>query len=990
MPDGFSEADVENAIRDALTQMRGVKWTFTRANELNRRENFPLVERVLHDALVRLNPDIAREPENAEEVIRALRTMTLSAAQSGLTRANEEFTAWMRSEKSMPFGPNSEHVPVKLIDFDTLENNTFQVTQQYTFAPTPTLERRMDLVLLVNGIPLVVGEIKTPNRPSVSWADAAADFVDDYWVSVPGLFAPNVFCFASDGKKFRYATIASGYQNWAPWRDTEDRDEEDVSLEGVLKAVRRFLTPRIVLDMLRTFTIFPTTSTGRKIKVIARYQQYEAANRIVERVVQGQVKKGLIWHFQGSGKSFLMVFAAQLLKQHPDLKAPTVIIVVDRTDLDTQIGGTFNAAQVPNTVQAGTRKELEKLLRQDTRKTIITTLHKFGEADGVLNARDNIVLLVDEAHRTQEGDLGMKMRVALPNAFLFGLTGTPISRRDRNTFAWFGADEDPNRYLNYYSYRQSIQDEATLPVRFEPRMVELRMNRQAIDLGLEELARVHDLELVEKAEISSRAGRLGALLKAPRRLEAIAKDIAVHFQTRVQPQKLKGIVVMYDREAVVRMKLYLDELLGPAATECVMITQADDVKNWREQGIPVTDEDYARWQKLDQEPAELEKLLTRYKNPESPLQLLIVTSKLLTGFDAALCYAMYLDKPLRDHTLLQAICRTNRLSDRKTHGLVVDYYGVFEDIGKALDFDPKQVEAVITNLDQLRDQFPGAILAALAHFPADLDRSKLGYEGLLEAQQHLRTNAQRDVYAADYSVVSRLWEALSPDPGLAEYEIDYTWLTQVYESVRPSDSTGRLAWMALGQKTLQLIHQNIEVVAVRGDLDSLVLDAELVEQITEDERQQKSYELHATIAWRLRHRGNDSRFKALGERLEDLKLRYEQGLINSIQWLKDMLEVATNLRRVENENDVQIVDQAKPALTQLFLEYKIETMPAIVENVVNEIDQLVREKRFEDWQTTSRGERDMKKVLRQALKRFQLHKEDELFNRAFDYVKQYY
>ena len=209
--------------------------------------------------------------------------------------------------------------------------------------------------------------------------------------------------------------------------------------------------------LLANFTSYATHKGKQRIKIVARYQQYEGANKLVERVVAGQPKKGLIWHFQGSGKSLLMLFAARKLRLHPALKNPTVVIVVDRVDLDSQISSTFYAADAPNLVKAQSRKDLQNLLGSDVRKIIITTIHKFGEADGVLNERDNVIVLVDEAHRTQEGDLGRKMRDALPNAFLFGLTGTPINRADKNTFYAFGAEEDANGYMSRYGFEDSMR-----------------------------------------------------------------------------------------------------------------------------------------------------------------------------------------------------------------------------------------------------------------------------------------------------------------------------------------------------------------------------------------------------------------------------------------------------------------------------------------------------------------------------------------------------
>ena len=300
----------------------------------------------------------------------------------------------------------------------------------------------------MNGLPLVVIETKTPVRSSESWLDGAVDIHDDYEQNVPELFVPNVFSVATEGKEYHYGSVRMPLDLWGPWRSD---DEGLQSMGEVEKAVTSMLRPETVLDMLANFTAIATEQGKKRIKIIARYQQVEAANTIVERVVAGQPRKGLIWHFQGSGKSLLMLFAARKLRLHPALKNPTVLVVVDRVDLDTQISGTFHAVDMPNLVRTDSGKELIDLPEKDIRKVIITTIFKFEEAEGVLSDRGNIIVMVDEAHRTQERALGRKMREALPNAFLFGMTGTPINRADRNTFHAFGSEVDENGYLSRYA-----------------------------------------------------------------------------------------------------------------------------------------------------------------------------------------------------------------------------------------------------------------------------------------------------------------------------------------------------------------------------------------------------------------------------------------------------------------------------------------------------------------------------------------------------------
>lgn len=940
-------------------------WQYVPSGQLPRRETDVLVEQHLRHALIRLNPEIAAKPEHADEVLFRLRAVILAVYSDGLVRANEEFAAWLRGERSMPFGPNHSHTPVNLIDFDDVSRNQCVVTTQVTYkAP----EKRFDLVLFVNGIPLVVCEAKTPVRPAVSWVDGAAD-IREYEQSVPAFFVPNVFSFASEGKTYRYGAISTELDQWAPWRDLS---AEVSGLAEVEAAVRSMLRPTVVLDILQYFTLFATNRQRRKIKLICRYQQYHTVNQIVERVIDGQIKKGLIWHFQGSGKSLLMLFAAQKLRLSPALANPTVLIVVDRIDLDTQITAAFNAADVPNTVRVESREELQRLLAQDTRKILITTIFKFGEAASELNRRSNIIVLVDEAHRTQERDLGRKMRAALPNAFLFGLTGTPINKRDRNTFWAFGAPEDEQGYMSRYSFEESIRDKATLPLHFEPRLIELHIDRETIDAEFGEMTgSISDEDYVA---LTRQAARTGVLVKTPERVQVVVADIACHYQEQVEPNGFKAQIVTYDRESCVLYKREIDKLVPPEASAIVISTPQND---------PVYK---AYYRTKDEE----EKLLDQFRDPKHPLKILIVTSKLLTGFDAPILQAMYLDKPAKEHNLLQAICRTNRPYPNKTHGLIVDYLGVFDDVAQALSFDDRSVQQVVSNLEALKAQVPEAMQKCLDYFPG-VDRTITGYEGLLAAQEHLPNNEQRDAFAADYSVISQLWEALSPDSILNPFATDYRWLSQVYESVRPPSGNGRLLWHVLGAKTLELIHQNIHVDALYDNLETLVVDADRLAELIDNNNPKDVREIEIQIAARLRRHMDNPVFVSLGQRLEDLKERHEAGMLNSIVFLKHLLELAKEV--VEAEKDVDAPeeqDRGKAALTDLFEEVRGRNTPIVVERIVGDIDDIVRVVRFPGWQQTIAGEREVKQALRRTLFKYKLHQEQELFDRAYAYVAQYY
>lgn len=956
---------------------KGIGWRYAAPAEVPRQVQEVLVEPWLRNALIRLNPEIAAQPDRADEVLYKLRAIVLSVRSDGLIRANEEMTAWMRGERSMPFGPNNEHVPVRLIDLDDLAQNQYIVTQQFIYRAGPT-ERRADLVLLVNGLPLVLIEAKTPVKKCISWVDGAVQVHDDYEKFVPELFVCNVFSVATEGKAYHYGSIGLPVKDWGPWHlDGSGEDGQHHPLKSLKLSAESMLRPHVVLDILGSFTLFATNKKKQRIKIICRYQQFEAANKIVERVLAGYPRKGLIWHFQGSGKSLLMVFAAQKLRMHAGLKNPTVLIVVDRIDLDSQITGTFTGADIPNLEKADTREKLQQLLAQDVRKIIITTIFKFGEASGALNTRSNIIALVDEAHRTQEGDLGRKMREALPNAFLFGLTGTPINRADRNTFYAFGADEDEKGYMSRYGFEESIRDGATLKLHFEPRLIDLHIDKPALDAAYKDLT--GGLSDLDKDNLAKTAAKMAVLVKTPERVRKVCEDIVEHFQTKVEPNGFKGQVVTFDRESCLLFKAELDKLLPLDATDIVMSVQASDKK------------EHPEYAKYDRSRDEEERLLDRFRDPADPLKLIIVTAKLLTGFDAPILQAMYLDKPLRDHTLLQAICRVNRTySEQKTHGLIVDYLGIFDDVAAALEFDDQSVKQVVSNIQELKDKLPEAVQKCLAFF-AGCDRTLLGYEGLIAAQQCLPNNEVRDNFAGEYSVLNKIWEALSPDTVLGPFEKDYKWLSQVYQSVQPSSGHGKLIWHSLGAKTIELIHQNVHVDAVRDDLDTLVLDADLLEAVLSNPDPKKAKEIEIKLKRRLRGHGGNPKFKKLSERLDALKDRFESGQINSVEFLKQLLEIAKETLQAEKEvPPEEDEDRGKAALTALFNEVKTAETPIMVERVVADIDEIVRLVRFPGWQGTQAGEREVKKALRKALFKYKMHADEDLFEKAYSYIRQYY
>lgn len=972
---------VEQMLINAAAQ-RG--WIYVEPKFVPRLPDEVLVTEWLLEALLRLNPIT---PEQAEQVIYKLRAAITSGGQAdGLVDANDQFRKLLFEENSYPFGPDGDNINIRFFsdgkDKDGKEyKNRCVVTNQWEF-PRLSKEggKRLDLVFVINGIPMVIGEAKTPVRPQVSWADGATDIMH-YQKSIPEMFVPNILCFASEGKELQYAGIGCPIDKWGPWFADEKR------LHGSLLQVQHnyleFIEPERLLDIYRFYSVFTGTASGEKIKIVCRYQQYLGGEAIVQRVLNTYrngkgPKKGLIWHFQGSGKSWLMVFAAQKLRLQQDLKSPTVLIVDDRIDLEDQIAGDFTRAEIPNVEGIESKSELETKIHQ--RKILITTIFKFGDlVDGqVLDDRDNIILLMDEAHRTQEGDLGKKMRTALPNAFFFGLTGTPINRNDHNTFVCFGAEEDEYGYISKYTFQDSVADGATLELNFKTVPVEMHLDetklQEEFDALTDQISEEDKNELVRRTSVE-------AFFTADKRINDVCKYIVNHFREYVEPTGMKAQVVVYNRDCCVKYKKALDALLGTDdQTTIVMHTAGDKADEYK----PCK-------RSRDEE----KKLLDQFRDPLSPLKFVIVTSKLLTGFDAPILQCMYLDKPMKNHTLLQAICRTNRkYNESKKCGLIVDFVGVFEDVAKSLAFDEESVKTIVKNMDEIKSLIPTFMQECFEFFPG-VDRTIGGWEGLTAAQQCLKDEGVKTNFARHFARLSKAWEIISPDAYLAPYQNDYTWMAQVYQSVRPV-SGGNLIWTLLGAKTIEIIHRNIDTINIGTSLEDLVVDADVIDSVLEDEKkvQKKIVEVEKMLRLRLGEHAGDSKFKQFAEKLDELRGRMAQNLISSIDFLKQLLAMAKDLleeeKKVDQPQDKRA--QARAALTELFQSIRTEETPVVVENVVNDIDNEVVNivRQFNDAFKSITAQREIKKKLRSILWIKYSIKDNDVFEKAYQYIEMYY
>ena len=957
--------------------LKKLDWEYIPPENIPRKETDVLLEQTLAQKLQDLNPEIKEKPERTDEVIYQLDKI-IHSAQDGLVKANEDFSKWIKGDKTMRYGQNNQDTTIKLVDFDNLENNTFQVTIEYSVKSKITGKtRRADIILFVNGIPLVVIETKSPVRGSVDWTDGAEQVSEDYEQNIPELFVPNVFSAATEGKELWYGAVGN---NWVDgWETWKKKDKETSSMAEIGETIESLFNIITVMEMLQWYTVFSTDPKAKKIKMVARYPQYQAANLIVERVIENKIKSGLIWHFQGTGKSLLMILAAMRLRHEKRLESPTVIILVDRIDLDTQIAGKFNAVKVPNTVNADSREHLQKLLKQDTKKVIITTIHKFGEAKGVLNDRDNIIVLADEADRTQEGELGRKMREALPNAFLFGLTGTPVNTRDRNTFVTFGAIEDGDaRYLHRYSFEESVEDRATLPINFEVVPAEYKFDKQKFQAAYAEIST--GITKRDEKIIAQKAPKLKQFLEADNTIEKKTKNLLQHFRENIEPSGFKAMVVATNRASCVKYKDAIDKFLPQEASEVVMTLDKGDPKEW-----------YSRFDKSREELDEIQK---RFQNPNSPLKILIVTQKLLRGFDAPILQVMYLDKMLKNQGLLQAVCRVNRPYKDKSNGIIVDYIGVFDNISKALTYDYENISDVVTNLEKLASELQDRIDRVLAYFK-ELDRSKEGVGLLLDAQACLKSDSDlestvlKQSFEADFRILHKYWEILHPRHTNSKQVEDYTFLLQVFTSILPSKGASTRIWKKLGAKTTQLIQENINVT-LYDELETLVMDDALIKKIKEGLEPYEPKSIEIKIIRRVRRDPNNPKFIAIAEKLEKLKERYNQKLVDNKEFLKLLIDLARETVEAEKESQIKPTANKKKALSRIFEKAKTKRTPKEIEEVVKEIDEIIEKQRFDGWENTIQGTRDIKQALFKILYRHKLSDDEELFEKAYNYIKEHY
>lgn len=840
---------VEKPVTEWLSKMG---WTFKSNDDLKvySRPFFnPVLETVLIEKTTQINnitPAVARLA--VEQLLQNLNNPIPILG-------NEAFLDKLASHVTISV--EGDDIDVHFIDFEDIWNNDFIVTNQYWVQGYKMV--KTDIVLLVNGIPIVPIEAKQRARKGTNWLEGVAQF-STYDQRADKLFMCHAFGVACNGRIAKYGIPGASSSYFNEWKsnlidtaqpnpilDPENdlclvyKDPEDAYwhfdvarlpngevLERMKLGIIGLLQPARVLDILKHFMVFERTE-GKIIKKVARYQQLRAANKIADRVINSDLKQGVIWHTQGSGKSLTMLYTAFKLRQSKELKDPTVYIVVDRKDLREQIGGTFDDCEFPNARAVNNIGDLKYIIDKAPAGVFITTIQKFRELGNRQDLRDNVIVLIDEAHRTQYGDFQMELQAVLPNAKRFAFTGTPIPKT-HHEFGIVRQKGEHEYYLDRYSIQDAIDDGATKPIRYTFGPQEWFLDKEKLKQGYDEITA--ELDEDEKRLVEKRVQAWKVFLKHPERIETLAKDIAEDYRNGVEPQGYKAQVVACDKEACV---LYYNELLkyfDRSEISIIFSTGAYD-----------EGEKYELFKDHYKEDAERKKLIRQFKRRITEeeqklgnnLKIFIVCNMLLTGFDAPIEQTMYLDSPIRDHNLLQAVARTNRPYDDKVSklskefGRIVDYVGVFQNYKDALNYDPEDI-GEFEDVESLVATFPKVLDEAFKPFEdIQLEDS---YECAMNIVKKL-TEMDHGKFENSFREVVQLWESISPHPKLREHKEQYLWLNEIYEIYLEEFKRIDFDAEIYAAKTRKLIQETAKLINFKGHLPEIKIDSDYLSKLKE-------------------------------------------------------------------------------------------------------------------------------------------------------------
>jgi len=819
----------------------------------------------------RLNPGFV-DRAAAQELIKALERVPPNI--EGSLQAWEYLkglrTVFVRGEK--------RERNVRLMDARDIEANVFQVTDEFVFS-NGSHTNRADVVFLINGVPVFLVETKSSHKRE--GMRKALKQIRRYHRETPEMMALMQLYAVTHIVQFLYApTWRFSRQDLMNWKEETAGDFETL--------VKAFLDRRRVVKILTDFILF-TRRDDELRKVILRPHQMRAVERVVDRAADPEKQRGLVWHTQGSGKTYTMIVAAQKIIENPLFENPTVLMLVDRNELESQLFANLAAVGLERVEVAQSKKHLRRVLEEDRRGLIVTMIHKFEGMPANLNERRSIFVLVDEAHRTTGGKLGNYLVGALPNATYVGFTGTPIDRTayGQGTFITFGRDDPPAGYLDKYSIAESIEDGTTVPLHYALAPNELRVDRETLEkefLDLKEAEGVSDIEELNK--VLEKAVTLKNMLKNRERVRRVAEYVANHFRTHVEPMGYKAFLVAVDREACALYKEELDRHLAPEYSRVVYSAAQNDAP------------ELARYHLSE----DREKQVRRdFRRPDRLPKILIVTEKLLTGFDAPILYCMYLDKPMRDHVLLQAIARVNRPYEdeqrKKKAGLVLDFVGIFESLEKALAFDSADVEGVVRDIEVLKDHFDGMMRRARREYLCIL-RGKARDKAVEAVLESFRDEEPRQEFYGFFRELSDTFEILSPDAFLRPFLDDYETLARMCRILREAYEPGIGVDWEFARKTALLVREHTDSGPIKPALEVYKINGETLEKIEQSaaSETEKVFNLLKSILEAVRENAAAEPYLiSIGERAERIAADYKQRQATTQQALKSLKDLVAEI-----------------------------------------------------------------------------------------------
>ncbi len=870
---------------------------------------------VLKAQLIKLNGGILDE-SRCGEIIRQLNLLNPTL------EGNQDALSWMRGERSIFVPDENRERNITLIDYDNPDNNLFHVTDEWTQGGT-VHRNRADVLFLINGIPVAVVETKSANK-----RDGLAEGVEQirrYHHETPEMFTvAQLFGVTQMLDLYYGVTWNVNRKNLFNWKIDEPTNYE--------AKVKTFFDRERFLKVLRESIIFQSKDDALT-KVVLRQHQIRAVEKVIERVHDPNKRRGLIWHTQGSGKTLTMItIASQLLRGGGETEKPTVLMLIDRNELEGQLFRNITGYGITTLEVAESKRDLREILASDYRGLIVSMIHKFDDIPANINTRGGVTVLVDEAHRMTGGNLGNYLMAALPNATYIGFTGTPIDNLSQGvgTFKVFGSD-DGQGYLDKYAIAESIEDGATVPLNYALAPSNLQVDRETLErefLSLAEAEGMSDLE--ELNAILNRAIRLKAIMKAPDRVDNVAAAVAKHFQENVEPMGFKAFLIAVDREACALYKEALDKHLPPEYSEVVYSPYHQDSEAMK-----------AYHRTGDEEKEVRKKFSDKNEHPK----ILIVTQKLLTGFDAPILYCIYLDKPMRDHVLLQAIARVNRPYEDndgliKPYGFVLDFVGIFGNLEKALAFDSDVVGSVIRNIDVLKELFAKLIQEDAAHYLPFArgwdDRAKE------RAIEHFEDTEGRETFFKFFKQLQNIYTILSPDAFLGPFIDDYQSLASLYGLIRNAYADRIYVDKELTAKTQKLLQDYTasDRFALPGSVQEL--NANTLREI----RQSYSDKVKVLNLRKIIHKtvAEESRSKpfliSIGERAEVLREAYENRQLITQEALAAFEKLAEEYTEASRERAQMDLDENAYAVYTVLKEFTENTTPERVRALNRVFDQF--------------------------------------------------